>query len=92
MYHMRGQTRVSMVPEKNTFRLEGAGMLSFGFKVTKKGLRLMNGDEYAVCLSLTRVTKSYLLALGTTQITSFFTKHLTKFLTHQTVSRHRNAT
>ena len=25
--------------------------------------------------SLTRVTKSYLLALGTTQISSFFTKH-----------------
>ena len=35
-----------MVPEKNTFRLEGAGMLSFGSKVTEKGLRLMNGDEY----------------------------------------------
>ena len=44
----------------------------------------MNGDEYAVCLSLTRVTKSYLLALGTTKISSFFTKHWTKFLTHQT--------
>ena len=35
-------------------------------------------------LSLTRVTKSYLLALGTTQISSYFTKHWTKFLTHQT--------
>ena len=34
--------------------------------------------------SLTRVTKSYLLALGTTQISSYFTKHGTKFLTHQT--------
>ena len=34
--------------------------------------------------SLTRVTKSYLLALGTTQMSSFFTKHWTKFLTHQT--------
>ena len=34
--------------------------------------------------SLTRVTKSYLLALGTTQISSYFTKHYTKFLTHQT--------
>ena len=34
--------------------------------------------------SSTRVTKSYLLALGTTQISSFFTKHWTKFLTHQT--------
>ena len=33
---------------------------------------------------LTRVTKSYLLALGTTQISSSFTKHWTKFLTHQT--------
>ena len=44
---MKGQTRVSMVPEKNTSRLEGAGMLSFGSIVTrKKGLRLMNGDEY----------------------------------------------
>ena len=55
---------MSMAPEKNTFRLliEGAGMLSFGSKVTEKeGLTLMNGDEYAVCLSLTRVTKSYLL-------------------------------
>ena len=31
---------------------------------------------------LTRVTKSYLLALGTTQISSYFTKHWTKFLTH----------
>ena len=43
---MKGQTRVSMVPEKNTSGLEGAGMLSFGSKVTEKGLRLMNGDEY----------------------------------------------
>ena len=34
--------------------------------------------------SLTRVTKSYLSALGTTQISSYFTKHWTKFLTHQT--------
>ena len=34
--------------------------------------------------SLTRVTKSYLLALGTTQISSFFTKHRTKLLTRQT--------
>ena len=34
--------------------------------------------------SLTRVTKSYLPALGTTQISSSFTKHWTKFLTHQT--------
>ena len=34
--------------------------------------------------SLTRVTKSYLSALGTTQISSCFTKHWTKFLTHQT--------
>ena len=33
---------------------------------------------------LTRVTKSYLLALGTTQIRSFFTKHWTMFLTHHT--------
>ena len=73
--YMKGQTRVTMVPEKNTSCLEGAGMLSFGSKVTKKGLRLMNGDEYAVCLSLTRVTKSYLLALGTTQISSFFNNH-----------------
>ena len=31
-----GHTRVSMVPEKNTFRLEGAAMLSFGSKVTEK--------------------------------------------------------
>ena len=44
--YMKGQTRVSMVPEKNTSRLEGAGMLSFGSKVTEKGLRLTNGDEY----------------------------------------------
>ena len=33
--------------------------------------------------SLTRVTKSYLLALETTQISYSFTKHWTKFLTHQ---------
>ena len=33
---MKRQTWVSMVPEKNTFRLEGAGMLSFGSKVTEK--------------------------------------------------------
>ena len=39
---------------------------------------------YAMRLSLTRVTKSYLLALGTTQISSYFTNHWTKFLTHQT--------
>ena len=45
--HVKRQTRVSMVPEKNTSRLEGAGMLSFGSKLRrKKGLRLMNGDEY----------------------------------------------
>ena len=31
----------------------------------------------------TRVTKSDLLAVGTTQISSYFTKHWTKFLTHQ---------
>ena len=41
--YMKGQTRVRRVPEKNKFRLEGAGMLSFGSKVTEKeGLRLMN--------------------------------------------------
>ena len=34
--YMKRQTRVSMVPEKNTFRLEGVGMLSFGSKVTEK--------------------------------------------------------
>ena len=39
---------------------------------------------YVMRLSLTRVTKSYLLALGTSQISSYFTKHGTKFLTHQT--------
>ena len=30
---------------------------------------------YVMRLSLTRVTKSYLLALGTTQISSYFTEH-----------------
>ena len=45
--YMKGQTKVNMVPEKNMFRLEGAGMLSFGSKVTEKEkTRLMNGDEY----------------------------------------------
>ena len=34
--YMKRQTRVSMVPEKNTSRLEGAGMLSFGSKVVEK--------------------------------------------------------
>ena len=28
--------KVGMVSEKNTFRLEGVGMLSFGSKVTEK--------------------------------------------------------
>ena len=41
-------------------------------------------ETYVPLPSLTRVTKSYLLALGTTQISSFFTKHWTKFLNHQT--------
>ena len=35
-------------------------------------------------VSLTRVAESYLLALGTTHISSYFTKHWTKCLTHQT--------
>ena len=34
--YMKRQTRVSMVSEKNKFRLEGAGMLSFGSRVTEK--------------------------------------------------------
>ena len=34
--YMKGQTIVSMVPEKNASRLEGAGMLSFGSKVTER--------------------------------------------------------
>ena len=34
--YIKGQTRVSMVPEKNTFRLEGADMLAFGSKVKEK--------------------------------------------------------
>ena len=34
--YMKRQTGASMVPEKNTFRLEVAGMLSFGSKVTEK--------------------------------------------------------
>ena len=38
----------------------------------------------SVAISLARVTKSYLLALGTTQISSYFTKHWLKFLIHQT--------
>ena len=66
---MKWQTRVSKVPENNTFRLEGAGMLSFGSKVTEKERTYTS-------------YQSYLLALGTTQISSFFTKHSTKFLTH----------
>ena len=41
-------------------------------------------------ISLTRVTDSFLLALGTTQISSYFTKHWTKFLTHQTRELHRD--
>ena len=40
--------------------------------------------SHSYLLSFTRVTKSYLLAPGTTQISSCFTKHWTKFLTHQT--------
>ena len=34
--YIKGQTWVSMVPEKNTSRLEGAGMLSFGSTVAEK--------------------------------------------------------
>ena len=51
--YMKWQTRVSKVPENNTFRLEGAGMLSFGSKVTEKEktytsyqkLRFGSGDD-----------------------------------------------
>ena len=60
--YMKGQARVSMVPEKNTFRLEGAGMLSFGSKVTEKERTY-------------RTYQKLPLALGTTQISSFFTEH-----------------
>ena len=34
--YMKRQTRVSMVLDKNKFRLEGAGMLSIGSKVTEE--------------------------------------------------------
>ena len=34
--YMNGQTKVSVLPEMDAFRLEGAGMLSFGSKVTEK--------------------------------------------------------
>ena len=34
--YIKGQKRVSIVPEKNTSRLQGAGMLSFGSKVTEE--------------------------------------------------------
>ena len=34
--YMKGQRSLSMLPEKETFRLEGAGMLSFGSKDTEK--------------------------------------------------------
>ena len=34
--YMKGQTRVSMMPDNNKFRLERAGMLSFGSEVTEK--------------------------------------------------------
>ena len=47
--YTKGKTRVSMVPERNTSRLEGVGMLSVRSKVTEKGLRLMNGDEHLEC-------------------------------------------
>ena len=46
-----------------------------------KPSRIAQGEN---CLSLPRVTNSFLLALGTTQISSYFTKHWTQFLTHQT--------
>ena len=39
---------------------------------------------YVMCLSLTRVTKSYLLALGTTQISSYFIRHRIGFLNRRT--------
>ena len=34
--YMKGQTRVSIVPDKNKFRIERASMLSFGSKGTEK--------------------------------------------------------
>ena len=34
--YMKGKRKVSMVPEKNTSRLEGAGIISLGSKVTEK--------------------------------------------------------
>ena len=34
--YVKGKTRMSMVAEKNTFRLDGAGMISFRSKVTEK--------------------------------------------------------
>ena len=44
-------------------------------------------DRHEQCKRVTpftRVTKSYLSALGTTQISSYIPKHWTKFPTHQT--------
>ena len=60
--YVKGQTRVSMVPEKNKFCLEGAGILSFGSKVTEKERSYTSYQKLP-------------LALGTTQISSFFTEH-----------------
>ena len=51
------------------------------------GSRLNNKETNARLGQLSstpRVTKSYLLALGTTQISSFFAKYWTQFLSHQT--------
>ena len=54
---------------------------------TESALRLFTAvgrEKQKGDISLTRVTKSYLLALRTTQISSFFTKHRNKFQTNQT--------
>ena len=51
--YTKGQIRVSVVPEKNTSRLEGAGMPSFGSKVTEKGLAVLNAVIFSkYCLHM----------------------------------------
>ena len=55
---MKGQTRVSVGPEKNKFRLQGAGMLSFGSKVTEKERTYTSYQKLPFGSA-----KSYLLAL-----------------------------
>ena len=69
------------------FRTLFGKLLDAGYYVEILGSDWWEHSGYGRCarsLTSTRVTKSCFLALGTTQISSYFTKHWLKLLTHQT--------